>query len=152
MVPSCACCGDDVKGRSLIHGIVIALLSVSGCSSDGVLDNDDLSSLLSISNVTRTRIADTANPALISGLTIDSTVIHTGFVTVRVPFRMTWALRRDGAVLATATRDFGPGFSPGDSIPVRLTLRFGPVSDLVGTTDSVTFDILGDAPNSILGV
>ena len=129
----------------------LALAGLVGCSGDPVLDNDELSTLLSISNVTKTRIQDIANPVLIAGLTVDTTVIHTGFSNVNVPFRMTWTLRRSGTILATAFRDFEAGFRPGASVPVRLTLRFSPIPDLDGTTDAVTFDILGDASTTILG-
>ena len=141
-----------MNSKRRAFGLLIALVCLSGCTSDQVLENEDLSSLLSITDVTKTRIPDVGNPELVAGLTVDSTVIHAGFITVNVPFRMTWTIRRDGAVFATATRDFPAGFAPGDSVPVRLTLRFDPVTDLSGTSDAVTFDILGDPSNSILGV
>lgn len=130
---------------------VVWCACLAGCSSKPALDNDDLSSLLSISNVVKTRIPDAANPDLVAGLTIDTTVINTGFSTVDVPFRMTWTLRRSGQTLASQSRDFAAGFGPGDTQPVRLTLRFDPIPDLDGTTDAVTFDLLGVPSTSLLG-
>ena len=127
------------------------VLLCSSCSSDPVLDDDRLSSLLSVSSVPKTRIQDSANPELVAGVIVDTSVIHTGFVTIDVPFRLTWMIRREGAVLASATRDFEAGFRPGESLPVRLTLRFDPLPSLDGTSDAVTFDILGDPSNTILG-
>ena len=127
------------------------VLLCSSCSSDPVLDDDRLSSLLSVSSVTKTRIQDSANPELVAGVIVDTSVIHTGFVTIDVPFRLTWMIRREGAGLASATRDFEAGFRPGESLPVRLTLRFDPLPSLDGTSDAVTFDILGDPSNTILG-
>jgi len=121
------------------------------CTSDPTLDNDQLSTLLSLGAVTKTNLPDLGNPDLIAGLVVDTTVIHTGFLTIDLPFRMTWSMRRDGQVVATATRDFPAGFAPGDSVPVRLTLRFTPTSTLSGISDAVTFDLLGDPSTSILG-
>ena len=139
-------------GRCVLSRLLI-LAALVGCSSDPRgLDNDILSSLLSISNVTKKRLQDTSNPDLVSGVIVDSTVIHTGFLTINVPFRMTWTLRLDGIALATATYDFAAGFAPGASASVRVTLRFYPVSDLDNTTDVVTFDLLDDGSNTnILG-
>ena len=130
----------------------LATMSMLACTSDPLqLDNDSLSALLSISDVRKTRVQDTANPELMSGLIVDATVVHTGFVTVDVPFRMTWSIRRSGVTIASATRDFEAGFSPGRSAPVRLTLRFAPVADLGGTSDVVTFDLLEMPTLSTLG-
>ena len=138
-----------VRGAVTVSAFIACLF---GCDSDPAqLDTDDLTLLLSISSVTKTRIQDTTNPELISGLIVDTTVINTGFITIDVPFRMTWAIRRDGSVFASATRDFESGFAPGQSEPVRLTLRFDPVATLDGVTDAVTFDLLGISSLSILG-
>ena len=129
----------------------LCMLVALACSESRSLDNDILSDLLSLGAVVRTPIADTANPELIAGLIIDTTVIHTGFIMIDVPFRMRWALRRDGSTLASATRDFEAGFRPGDSLPVRLTIRFDPVSSLSGIGDAVTFDLLGEPSPNLLG-
>jgi hypothetical protein len=138
-----------VRGAVIVSVIVACLF---GCDSDPrQLDTDDLTALLSVSMVTKTRLQDTTRPELISGLIVDTTVIHTGFITIDVPFRMTWSIRRDGAVFASATRDFEAGFAPGQSESVRLTLRFDPVATLDGVSDAVTFDLLGTSSLSILG-
>ena len=137
-------------GKSAIILSVIAL--GASCSSDpGQLDNDELSALLSLANVRKTEVRSTASPDLISGLIIDTTVIHTGFDRVNVPFRMTWAIRRNGSVLGTATRDFAAGFRPGQSEPVRLVLNFAPTPTLIGTSDVVTFDLLDTTSLSPIG-
>lgn len=140
-----------IRVRGAIYVSVFATFLFECAGDPRQLDNADLSALLSISSVTRTRLQDTANPELISGLIVDTTVINTGFITIDVPFRMTWSIRRGGDVLASATRDFAAGFAPGQSEPVRLTLRFAPIASLDGTSDAVTFDLLGTNSLSILG-
>ena len=138
-----------VTARRVLLSVVIV---VSACSNDSLrLDNNDLSSLLSISDVTKTVVQDSGNPELIGGLVVETTVIHTGFVTVNVPFRMTWSIRRDGKTIGSVSREFDAGFAPGQSERVRLVLDFAPVTSLVGSTDAVTFDLLDTTLLSIVG-
>ena len=140
-----------IRVRAVIYVSLFATC-LFGCDSDSrQFDNDDLSAFLSISSVIKTRIQDTTNPDLISGLIVDTTVVNVGFITMDAPFRMTWSIRRDGDVLASATRDFAAGFAPGRREPVRLTLRFAPIVSLEGTSDVVTFDLLGSSILSPMG-
>lgn len=140
------------SARRIAGTLAAVSVAVLGCSTSGPeLDNDRLSTLLSIGAVTKTPTPDGTDPDRVTRLTIDTTVINTGFITIDVPFRMTWSVRRDGAILGTGTRDFDAGFRPGDSVPVRLTVRFEPSTSLGGTADVVTFDILGDTPLNVLG-
>jgi hypothetical protein len=139
----------DVTARRVLLSVVIV---VSACSDDSLrLDNNDLSSLLSIFDVTKTAVQDSGNSELIAGLVVETTVIHTGFVTVNIPFRMTWSIRRDGNTIGSASREFDAGFAPGQSERVRLVLDFAPVTSLVGSTDAVTFDLLDTTSLSIVG-
>ncbi|MEE2753509.1 MAG: hypothetical protein VX910_05960 [Candidatus Latescibacterota bacterium] len=132
--------------------LVFVVFGTSACSDNSLLlDNNDLSSLLSISDVSKTAVQDSGDPELIAGLVVETTVIHTGFVIVTVPFRMTWSIRRDGNTIGSASREFDAGFSPGQSERVRLVLDFGPVASLVGSTDAVTFDLLDTTSLSIVG-
>jgi hypothetical protein len=135
----------------LLLGIAAAALIVS-CSSDPRdLDNDELSSLLSLSNVVKTEVRRPGNVNEITGLIVDTTVIHTGFATINVPFRMTWALRKDGSTVGSAWQDFPARFSPGQSASIRLVIPFAARTDLDGLTDIVTFDLLDTNSLSPIG-
>jgi hypothetical protein len=139
----------EAKARLILLSVVWV---AAACSDDSLrLDNNDLSSLLSIFDVTKTVVQDSANPELVGGLIVETTVIHTGFITINVPFRMTWAIRRDGNTIGSASREFDAGFVPGQSERVRLVLVFAPVNSLVGSTDAVTFDLLDTTSLSIVG-
>ena len=125
-----------------LHFCLYALLV--GCSSSPIaLDNDDLSSVLSITNISKTPITDTTNAGLVTGLLIDAEVVNTGFFTIDVPFRMTWSLREGGTNIGTASTSFSAGFSPGASRRVQLRILFSPVATSEGFQDVVTFDIIG---------
>jgi hypothetical protein len=132
--------------------LVFVVFGTSACSDNSLLlDNNDLSSLLSISDVSKIAVQDSGDPELIAGLVVETTVIHTGFVIINVPFRMTWSIRRDGNTIGSASREFDAGFGPGQSERVRLVLEFAPVASLVGSTDAVTFDLLDTTSLSIVG-
>ena len=120
---------------------VVTLVLVASCSSSPLqLDNDSLSSILSVTNVQKSTTS--AADGRISGMVIASTVINAGFITVDVPFLMRWSLLRDGSVFASTTQQMAAGLSPGDSRDVTLTLVFDPIESVSGLRDAVTFDIL----------
>lgn len=141
--------------RFLLHVLLsscFAAVLLASCAGDPrELDNDELSALLSLTNVIKTEVRNPSNADEITGLIVDTTVINSGFDTINVPFRMTWALRRNGTTLASASRDFPARFSPGQSELVRLVLRFAPESDLSDVRDVVTFDLLDTQSLSPIG-
>jgi hypothetical protein len=149
-----ACWFEDrvIRDRFVKIVLLCAVCSANACSNDSLrLDNNDLSSLLSITDVAKTVVQDDSNPELVAGLIVNTTVIHTGFVRINVPFRMTWQLRRDGTTVGAASRDFDSGFAPAQTERVRLVLSFPPVVSLDGVTDAVTFDFLDTTSLSIMG-
>ena len=123
--------------------LLTALLTCCG-TDDDELDTAQLSTMLSISNLSKIPIKDPSDPSRISGLSIQVDVINVGYWEIDVPFLMTWSLV-DGAghVLGSASKRVEAGLKAGGRVSVFLTVSFSPISSLEGISDVVTFDPLG---------
>lgn len=134
---------NPVRGRriSRLPLTLLAIVSLAACTSSPIeFDNESLSSILSVSDITK--VLTPGQDGFIVGLTITATVINTGFITVDVPFLMRWSLLRDGSTFASATQTMDPGFSPGASQVAVLVITFSPVEEMTNFQDAVTFDVL----------
>ena len=125
--------------------ISLALVAMLwGCGSGPAgPDSEELSRVLSISNLSKQPIQDTADPSRIVGLTIEVDVINRGALPIVVPFTLTWSLRdRQGQVLGSASRRLEGILEPGASRHVSLTLNFPATPSLEEFQDVVTFDLV----------
>ena len=127
--------------------IMVLLLSISlvvGCGNKPFqLDSDDLTNMLSISNLVKHPIQDPVDSSMMIGVTIDVDVIHTGDFVIDVPFTMTWGLRDgQGALIGSGSIRLVADMSPGARRHVTLDVNFSPRANLNGIQDVVTFDPL----------
>ncbi|MCZ6634159.1 MAG: hypothetical protein O7G87_12195, partial [bacterium] len=77
-----------------------------GCSSNPVSQvSEDLSLVLSITNLSKFLIPDRQNADLVIGVSIQVDVVNTVDVPIQVPFTITWTLRDgDGSVLGQVSQ------------------------------------------------
>lgn len=122
----------------------LAVLLLAGCGTDDRgLNTDTLSSLLSISNLSRLPLRSAADPSLIVAVSIEVDVVNVGEVVIDEPFTLTWELRSAaGTRMGSATRQLAAGMAPGERRTVSLEITFDPVPDLAGVQDVVTFDLI----------
>lgn len=112
---------------------------ILGCGNTAVSPDDDaLSQVMALSNVSKTPIHQT--DGAITGLTISADVINTGPVPIDQPFFMTWRLREGTATLSTATHRFSGTFDRAERRRITLTLNFPARPSLSGIQDVVTFE------------
>jgi hypothetical protein len=118
-------------------------LVLAGCGASPVeLDNDQLSDMLSLTNLSKRAIRSPVDPAQIIGLGVEFDVVNVAAAPVEPPFTVVWTLRDgDGRTLASATGRVDAGLAPGSSRHVALTLSFAAVASLEGYTDVVTFNL-----------
>jgi hypothetical protein len=129
--------------RLLTALLLTALLTCCG-TKDDELDTAQLSSMLSISNLSKIPVRDPSDPSRISGVSIQVDVINVGYWEIDVPFLMTWYLvDSEGDPLGSASKRVEAGLKAGGRVSVFLTVSFPPVSSLEGVSDVVTFDPLG---------
>ena len=124
-------------------GIALAL-ALAGCGADDRgLNTNELSDLLSISNLSKLAIRSSGDPSQIVGLAIDVDVINVGDRIVDVPFLMTWTLiDDDGNTIGSGTKGLEAGLGPGQRRSVTLSIVFAPLTSLDGVRDVVTFDLI----------
>ena len=124
--------------------LLACLLVCCGCGTGALEWNtDDLSDTLSIGNLVKQPVHDTADPPQIVGLRIQVDVINVGYVPIDVPFTITWSLvDRQGRTYGTASRRFNGSLAAGGSWHVSLSLSFPQTPSLEGFQDVVTFDLV----------
>ncbi|HCR16920.1 MAG TPA: hypothetical protein DIU35_05505 [Candidatus Latescibacteria bacterium] len=128
-------------------GIIALAALVSIIQSCGTkpleLDADDLTNMLSVSNVVKQPVADPSDASRISRVIIDVDVIHVGDFVIDVPFTMTWGLRdQDGNLIGSASAMLAEKMAPGDRRHVTLSISFPPRASLSDLQDALTFDPL----------
>ena len=116
-----------------------------GCSSNPVSQvSEDLSRVLSITNLSKFPIPDRQNADLVIGVSIQVDVVNTADVPIQVPFTITWVLRGgDGAVLGQASQQLA-GLAARGRERVAFTISFEARPDLSSIRDEVTFDAVQD--------
>ena len=116
--------------------LIVCLLI--GCGSVPISpENEMLSNFMSITNVRRTPIHNSADN--IVGVIILADVVNTGPVPIISPFIMTWKLRTtDNEEIARATHRF-TRFEAGQVQRIALTMTFAPRTSLSGAQNVVTF-------------
>jgi hypothetical protein len=107
------------------------------------LDEEDLSNLLAISNVSKSYLSEGGDPGLISGVVVNVDIVNIGAILIDVPFKVTWVLRDPtGDRYAHASQRVDQGLGPGQRLHLTITLRFPPLASLQGYGDAVTFDLI----------
>lgn len=121
------------------------LLLCWGCSSNPVSQiSEDLSRVLSITNLSKFPIPDRQNADLVIGVSIQVDVVNTVDVPIQVPFTITWTLRDgDGSMLGQASQELA-GLAARGRERVAFTIPFEARPDLSGIRDEVTFDVVQD--------
>ena len=123
--------------------IVCAVLVVFlGCGRDSnVLDAEDLSNMLSITNLAAQPVVDQGNPPLMVAVRIDADVVHVGDVPIDIPFILTWRLTDDqNATVGQASKQFDANMEPGAVRHVTLTIQFEARESVTGLRNVATFD------------
>ncbi len=132
-----------MKGLAMrIRMVCAVLIVVSGCSGkSNVLDAEDLSNMLSITNLSAQPVLNQANPPLIVAVRIDADVVHVGEVPIDVPFILTWRLTDDqNATVGQASKQFDGNMEPGAVRHVTLTVEFEARESVAGLRNAATFD------------
>ncbi len=127
------------------------LVAVVGCGRTPLdWTRDDLSGVLSLTNLSRQPVYNTETPRSVVGLRVQAEVVNTGIVTIDVPFDVTWSLLdAQGKVYASASQRIEDGLLPGERRRVSLVLEFSEIPGLEGYREAATFDLVA-APSSLL--
>ncbi len=118
------------------------LIAVSGCSGKlDVLDAEDLSNMLSITNLSAQPVLNQDNPPRIVGVRIEADVVHVGEVPIDVSFILTWRLVDDqNATVGQASKQLDGNMDPGAVRRVTLTVEFEARESVAGLRNVATFD------------
>lgn len=124
--------------------LVVAGMLIQGCGTSPLeLDSDELTNLLSITNVVKQPVPDPSDESRITRVIIDVDVVHVGDYTIDVPFTMTWGLReQNGTLIGSSVVRLGEDMGRGARRHVTLNITFPPRQSLNGVQDIVTFDPL----------
>lgn len=121
---------------------LIAMFWSCGSRSLGP-DSEDLSSVLSISNLKKQSIEDSSDPSWIVGLSIEVDVFNRSPLPIVFPFILTWSLQDgEGRVFGSVSRRLEGNLQSGASRHVVLTLHFPATQSLDQFQDVVTFDLV----------
>ena len=122
---------------------VLVGMALVACGTNPIgLDNDQLSDMLSLTNLSKRTIRNPLDPTQILGVGIEADVVNVAAVPIEVPFTVVWSLRDgEGRTLSSASGRIEAGLDPGSSRHISLTLSFAAVSDLDGYGDVVTFNL-----------
>ncbi|MDA0747051.1 MAG: hypothetical protein O2954_11065 [bacterium] len=133
-----------VLGRRWFWIGVVALFLFWGCGEKSVgLDANELSNMLSLTNVSKQPIPDVLNTSQVAGVVIDVDVVQVGDFPILVPFLIRWQIRdAQGEVLGETTRRFEKDLAPGARVHTTLRVTFLARPNLGGLQDLVTFDPL----------
>ena len=130
--------------KSYIIMLVLLMIGTKACGTNPVeLDVDDLTNMLSVTNVVKQPVPDPSDASRITSVIVDVDVVHVGDFTIDVPFTMTWGLREQGGgLIGSASARLAENMTPGARRHVTLRVFFPPRTDLNNLQDVVTFDPL----------
>ena len=122
---------------------VMVGVGLAACGTSPVeLDNDQLSEMLSLTNLSKRPIRNPLDATQIIGVGVEVDVVNVAPVPIDVSFALVWSLRDgEGRTLSSASGRIAAGLAPGSSRHVSLTLSFAAVASLEGYRDVATFDL-----------
>ena len=129
------------------------LVVVAGCGRTPLeWTREDLSDVLSITNLSRQPVYNAETPPSVIGLRVQADVVNTGIVTIDVPFDVTWSLlNAQGKVYASASQRIEDAVLPGERRRVSLVLEFSAIPGLEGYREAVTFDLVAVSSSRLPG-
>ena len=124
--------------------LVLLMICAQACGTNPLeLDADDLTNMLSVTNVVKQPVPDPSDASRITSVIVDVDVVHVGDFAIDVPFTMTWGIReQSGGLIGSASARLAEDMTPGARRHVTLNVSFPPRTDLNNLQDVVTFDPL----------
>lgn len=125
--------------------VITAVCSCGG--NDTLLANEQLSTVLAVSNVVKQNVVDPTDQSALVGLIINVDLVHTGLIAIDRPFDVTWTLLDSGGSrFATDTARVNR-MEVDEVRRLVFTISFGSTPSLAGFRDGVTFDFVVFAPD-----
>lgn len=126
--------------RMAIGLVVLVVLAGCGRNPKG-LQAEELSNMLSITNLSAQPVYNQGAPRLIVAVRIDADVVHVGDVPIEEPFVLTWRLVDDqNDTVGQTSRRLEGNMEPGDVRRVTLTVEFEARESVAGLRNVATFD------------
>lgn len=126
--------------RMAIGLVVLVVLAGCGRNPKG-LQAEELSNMLSITNLSAQPVYNQGAPPLIVGVRIDADVVHVGDVPIEEPFVLTWRLVDDqNDTVGQTSRRLEGNMEPGAVRRVTLTVEFEARESVAGLRNVATFD------------
>lgn len=126
--------------RMAICLVVLVVLAACGRNPQG-LQAEELSNLLSITNLSAQPVYNQGDPPLIVAVRIDADVVHVGDVPIEEPFVLTWRLVDDrNETVGQTSRRLEGNMEPGAVRRVTLTVEFEARESVAGLRNVATFD------------
>lgn len=121
---------------------LVVLVVVAGCGRDPKgLQTEELSNMLSITNLAAQPVYNQDNPPLIVAVRIDADVVHVGDVPINEPFVLTWRLVDDqNDTVGEVSKRMEGNMVPGAVRRVTLTVQFEARESVAGLRNVATFD------------
>ena len=132
-----------VKGLCMRKAIcLVVLVIVAGCGRDPKgLQAEELSNLLSITNLSAQPVYDRGDPPRIVAVRIEADVVHVGDVPINEPFVLTWRLVDDrNETVGEVSKRLEGNMQPGAVRRVTLTVEFEARESVAGLRNVATFD------------
>lgn len=119
-----------------------ALAVILGCGRNSkALDAEELSNMLSITNLSARPVLNQDDPPLIVAVRVAADVVHVGDVPIDAPFVLTWRLVDDqNDTVGQASIRLEGNMAPGAVRPVTLTIEFEARETVAGLRNVATFD------------
>ena len=123
-------------------GLVVLVVVLAGCGRNPKgLQAEELSNMLSITNLSAQPVYNPGAPPLIVAVRIDADVVHVGDVPIEEPFVLTWRLVDDrNDTVGQTSRRLEGNMEPGDVRRVTLTVEFEARESVAGLRNVATFD------------
>lgn len=120
----------------------VGLVVLAGCGRDPTgLQTEELSNMLSITNLAAQPVFNQDNPPLIVAVRIEADVVHVGDVPIEEPFVLTWRLVDDqNETVGQTSRRLEGNMEPGAVRRVTLTVEFEARESVAGLRNVATFD------------
>ena len=119
---------------------------MAGCGRNPKgLQAEELSNMLSITNLAAQPVYDQGDPPRIVAVRIDADVVHVGDVPIDEPFVLTWRLVDDqNDTVGQASKRLEGDMEPGAVRSVTLTVEFEARESVGGLRNVATFDPVSD--------